>query len=274
MVERTTDSVRVLMEGNAKREINTAPSPHGPAKRDARALARPQSQACISSAVNLKLVRQGDSLQIILDHPGQVTGQAHLMAALGITDLTLAISILDNLGDLAKRRRGISQFELNSLLSMVRGIGPRDPLEAMLAVQMAAIHSATIVAAATMKRTETIEQQDSASNSLNKLARTFAAQVEALKRHRSAGEQTVNVKHVHVHAGGQAVVGHVAGRGEGDGKTDHQSHGLGQAAPTGSADAPGSKVRGDVEADGTVVPLSGGAREERVPVSRGTRWRS
>jgi hypothetical protein len=46
---------------------------------------------------------------------------------------------------------------------------------------MAAIHNATIVAARRLTRTETIPQQDSASNMLNKLTRTFAAQVEALR---------------------------------------------------------------------------------------------
>ena len=45
---------------------------------------------------------------------------------------------------------------------------------------------------------------------LNKLARTFAAQVEALKRYRSAGEQTIKVQHVTVNDGGQAIVGNVS----------------------------------------------------------------
>jgi hypothetical protein len=49
--------------------------------------------------------------------------------------------------------------------------------------------------------------------SVNKLARTFAAQVEALKRHRSAGEQTIKVEHVTVNEGGQAVVGIVHPQG-------------------------------------------------------------
>jgi hypothetical protein len=47
-------------------------------------------------------------------------------------------------------------------------------------------------------------QQDSAERAFNKLARTFAAQVEALKRYRSGGEQTVRVEHVTVNEGGQA----------------------------------------------------------------------
>jgi hypothetical protein len=41
------------------------------------------------------------------------------------------------------------------------------------------------------------------------LARTFAAQVEALKRYRTGGEQKVTVEHVTVNAGGQAIVGSV-----------------------------------------------------------------
>ena len=39
----------------------------------------------------------------------------------------------------------------------------------------------------------------------------------ALNRHRGKGQQKVTVEHVHVHAGGQAVVGMVEARGGGDG---------------------------------------------------------
>ena len=49
-----------------------------------------------------------------------------------------------------------------------------------------------------------------------RLARTFATQLEALKRYRTGGTQKVTVEHVTVNAGGQAIVGNVAhgGRGE------------------------------------------------------------
>jgi hypothetical protein len=50
---------------------------------------------------------------------------------------------------------------------------------------------------------------------VNKLARTFAVQVETLKRYRSGGEQTVRVEHVNVNAGGQAIVGNVSSSGVG-----------------------------------------------------------
>jgi hypothetical protein len=43
----------------------------------------------------------------------------------------------------------------------------------------------------------------------NKLSRTYAVLLDALNRHRGKGQQKVTVEHVHVHSGGQAVVGMV-----------------------------------------------------------------
>jgi xanthine dehydrogenase iron-sulfur cluster and FAD-binding subunit A len=53
-----------------------------------------------------------------------------------------------------------------------------------------------------------IPQQDSAERAFkfNKLTRTFAAQMSALKGYRSKGEQKKTVQHVHVAVGGQAIV--------------------------------------------------------------------
>ena len=49
----------------------------------------------------------------------------------------------------------------------------------------------------------TTSRNSSAERAFNKLARTFATQVEALKRYRTGGEQTVRVEHVTVNEGGQ-----------------------------------------------------------------------
>jgi hypothetical protein len=76
---------------------------------------------------------------------------------------------------------------------------------------------------------ENIPQQDSAQNAFNKLARTFAAQVETLKDYRSKGEQKMTVQHVHVAEGGQAIVGNVNSPAEGMGarqKVGEQPHAL------------------------------------------------
>ncbi|MGD0532847.1 MAG: hypothetical protein ABSA62_11420 [Methyloceanibacter sp.] len=87
-------------------------------------------------------------------------------------------------------------------------------VETMIAAQMAAIHVATMTFACRLNHVENIPQQDSAERALNKLARTFTTQMEALNRHRGKGQQKVTVEHVHVHEGGQAIVGHVERRGD------------------------------------------------------------
>jgi hypothetical protein len=101
--------------------------------------------------------------------------------------------------------RTADEHGLNFMLSVVKGIEPKDQVEAMLAAQMAAIHMSTMTFARRLAHVENIPQQDSAERAFNKLARTFAAQVEALKRYRSGGEQTVRVEHVTVNEGGQAM---------------------------------------------------------------------
>ncbi len=47
-----------------------------------------------------------------------------------------------------------------------------------------------------------------------KLTRAFTAQLEALNRHRGKGQQKMTVEHVHIHDGGQAVIGSVT-KGQG-----------------------------------------------------------
>ena len=104
------------------------------------------------------------------------------------------------------------------MFAVVKGLEPKDQLETMLAAQMAAVHMATMTFAYRLGRVETIPQQDSAERAFNKLARTFAAQMEALKRYRTGGQQKVTVEHVTVNQGGQAIVGSVTQGGPGDQK--------------------------------------------------------
>jgi hypothetical protein len=94
-------------------------------------------------------------------------------------------------------------------LLWIKGIKPRDQIEIMLAAQMAAVHEAIMTFTRRLAYVETIPQQDSAERALNKLARTFAGQMEALQRYRNGGEQKVMVNQVSVNQGGQAIVGNV-----------------------------------------------------------------
>ena len=96
---------------------------------------------------------------------------------------------------------------VNFAVAVIQGIEPKDTVEALLATQMAVVHSAIMDAAANLAQAKYIGHRNSALLGVDKLARTFASQVEALKKHRSAGEQTIKVEHVTVNEGGQAILG-------------------------------------------------------------------
>jgi len=76
---------------------------------------------------------------------------------------------------------------------------------------MATVHIATKTFARRLAHVDTLPQQDSAERALNKLASTFATQVDALKRYRTGRQQKMTVENVTVNDGGQAIVGNVAG---------------------------------------------------------------
>ena len=49
-----------------------------------------------------------------------------------------------------------------------------------------------------------------------KLLRAYFGQIETFRRLRAGGEQNIRVEHVHVHDGGQAIVGGVISRPKGE----------------------------------------------------------
>jgi hypothetical protein len=199
---------------------------------------------------------------ISADHPKPAIGCSLLTDAFGTGDYEFAKGLLAQVADVARSGKVLTNDELNFVLSVVHGINPRDETEALLAAQMAAIHNATMIAARRLARVDTIPQQDSASNMVNKLARTFAAQVEALKKYRSAGEQTIKVQHVTVNDGGQAIVGNVSQGGGGAAKNGDQPHG-----PS-ATDERSPTLLGHEQALATPMPGAGRPRLESVPVSR------
>jgi hypothetical protein len=90
----------------------------------------------------LKVVATGkSSAQVDVDHPDEAIGAIALMRAIGTTDLDFFNGLLRQLVD-ASRQGEVSQSQANFMLSVVKGIDPRDQIEAMLAAQMAAVHMA------------------------------------------------------------------------------------------------------------------------------------
>jgi hypothetical protein len=103
----------------------------------------------------------------------------------------------------------LTEDDINASLASVSAIAPRDEVEAMLALQMIATQEAAMDAIGRAKLSTDPLSAERYSKLAMKLMRSFAAQLESLEKRRRGGEQKVTVEHVHVHAGGQAIVGTV-----------------------------------------------------------------
>lgn len=140
-----------------------------------------------------------------------------LLAMHSVTGLRNALAV-DLLIDQLARLGGVDADKLdvkrtNNAIALLDELEPVDGPEAMLAAQMVAVHLAAMDCMARAMH----PSQSFAGRELNlkhgaKLSRIYAEQVAALDKHRRKGQQTVTVEHVHVHEGGQAIVGNVAAK--------------------------------------------------------------
>ncbi len=106
---------------------------------------------------------------------------------------------------------------------------------------------------------ENIPQQDSAERAFNKLARAVAAQIEALKRHRSKGEQRMIVQHQHrnVAANIARVNVNTDGRRGTSNFSEDQPH---EPKPKHFGHEPGTPLPSHIEADQKAMPRAGRRR--------------
>lgn len=142
-------------------------------------------------------VKSEDALEEIFgtDHPEMAEGLLrHCFKALGKSEISDKFSGND---------------ERMFMVTIIAELAPQDTVERMLAVQMAATHVAMVRAGGYLANANLTQQIAAHNSTFNKLARTFTAQMEALRKHRNGGKQTVTVQHVNVEGGGQAIVGNV-----------------------------------------------------------------
>lgn len=109
---------------------------------------------------------------------------------------------------------GISEDETNDLVQStfltLRGVGPTDEIEGMLASQMVATHNAAMECLRrAIVRGQTFEGRDLNMKHAEKFLSLYSRQIEVLSKYRSKGHQKVTVEYVNVESGGQAMVGHI-----------------------------------------------------------------
>lgn len=199
----------------------------------------------------LKRVKaKGGKTQLAPDHPDSVVWRTAFEQTFGTGDYDAAKLLMDSaVGVASPNPEAADPMAINAVLGLIHGVNPQDEIEAMLASQMVGLHLSSM---GCLQRAhlsgQTFEGREMNLKHAGKLSRAFAAQVEALNRHRGKGQRKVTVEHVNVHPGGQAIVGNVQGGGVTP-KNEEQSHALGYAA--------GTEMPCEIEAERATVPGTG-----------------
>lgn len=188
--------------------------------------------------MRLDLSDAGEIVALGAEHSDDYGWSMRLQSLMATHGIDLPISAVNQLVSMARSPDGkVDANRLNSMLAIVEGAQPSTEIEAVLACQMAATHFLAMELVVRARKADQIPQFDAAGNMAVRMLRTFTAQTEALTKLQKKHSQAVRVEHVHVHAGGQAVVGNVSRempRGRGDSENEDQSHAKAQL----SADSP------------------------------------
>ena len=213
-------------------------------------------------------------------HRDEEGHQYRLADTFGTRSLQFVYSMLKGLGN-ATEDHSLSydlstgtpnQLAFNAALAVIDGVRPKDEVEAMLAGHMALTNIALFdLFARTRASTaghryegDGIRRLEVLGNLTNKFMRTYTMQVEALARKRRKGNQNIRVEHVHVHAGGQAIVGNVNHRGgRGLTKNDQQPYEHAQEKPTALPISDGPAMR-SADEERQALPITS---DEKGPVS-------
>jgi hypothetical protein len=187
-----------------KLEQNATKPEYEPTAQELSALGKYFSGNAAQTVPRMKVVKGGED--ILPDHPNKAIGYALIMEAVGTTDVDFINGLVEHLAAASLRGDQVNEGHLNFMLGVIKENKPRDQIEAMLLAQMATTYMATMQFARQLANAENLPQQECSERAYNKLARTFATQMEALKRYRSGAEQKVTVS---VSEGGQAIVGNV-----------------------------------------------------------------
>lgn len=136
--------------------------------------------------------------------------RARLREAIGNTMSDEFVEVM--LGQLvqALRRSPFDELEeatLNAALALMCSVRPRSEFEAQIAIQFVAVGFAGMRFLRLSQRHLTQDYIDVYGTYAIKLLKLQNDLIQTLDRHRRGNTQTVEIRHVHVHAGAQAAVG-------------------------------------------------------------------
>jgi hypothetical protein len=176
-------------------QSNSAGGSHAPNNDNNRTDQKPRLKASTRDRVPV----------LVLDIPNEASLR-QLMADVGTSDLDFLDGLSSQIGHAGCQGPVPHEPTMNFIFSVVKGVKPNDQLEAMAAVQLAAVHMRAMYFARRLSQSQDFPPPESHENGLNKAARTYAALMEALGRYRNRGEQRITVQNFNVGDGVQAAV--------------------------------------------------------------------
>lgn len=97
---------------------------------------------------------------------------------------------------------------LNESAEIIQSFCPEDGTQLMLAAQMAAVHQMQQrLMMYSYNGDQSLESMTHYINAIAKLSNVFIQQINAMNKLKGVNQPKVTIEHVHVHNGGQAVVG-------------------------------------------------------------------
>ena len=190
-----------------------------------------------------------------------------LSYALGSSSFDFARSILGQLanspGTTANDPDGIAEA-INGGLSFIAKSEPNSELEAMLLLQAWMTHRALMMRYRALATVETTPQLEANGTLAVKLGKLFAQQMEVLAKVRTAGKQVIEVQHVHIYPGAQAVIGTV---NSGGGVLENQGQPQSRDGILNLTHEPGAPVRSE-EPSREAMRQPRGEGETEMPAAR------
>ena len=126
----------------------------------------------------------------------------------GSQDPDFVFGLFGPLSKIGVQGRSYVDEGLGFVRATVRGMAPREPVDAKLCAQMAVIYSVSMMFAHRLTHeSENSVELDSAERSLNRSSRTFCALMEAFDRHRDVRDRKNARQQMSLAKGSQAIVG-------------------------------------------------------------------
>ena len=216
---RGRDAARMAVENDKRRPIALEPAPSGAvdAVSESHVPVEANTHARTAPPRVLKPSRMHD--QVNAPSPDLEGHRAALRRVFGTLSEEYAQTMFGKLVAALRPNpyEHLDVATLNAAIALVASMKPETELQALLAVEIAAIGFAGHKFLRQSQHHLDEIHISVYGNYALKLLRLQLDMIHALDRHRRGNKQTVEVRHVHIHSGGQGVVGIVNAAGEREG---------------------------------------------------------